>query len=151
MLKIKFFLFSFVLWVSICLSACSQTNDVQGFLQKFCSKLKLTCSETRSDSVDRYSLDGIKTYQSYSTNISWWFDLHKNIQSYFESKWWAVDLYNMADGIWWSLVWYSKKDISCHILWSWELDEDLDFTWSGNVSINCFNINQATNNKSWSV
>ena len=138
MVKSKLLLFSFILFVVVCLSACSQTNDVQIFLKTICSDLSLVCSEIKSDKVDRYSVDWIKNYSSYSTKISWWFDLHQNIQSYFDSNSWVPDLYNMADWVGWSLVWYSKNKIFCHIVWSWELDENLDFTWSGSVSINCF-------------
>jgi len=138
MLKTKFFLFLFVLCFAISLSACSQTNNAKDFLETICSDLNLRCLETKPNKVDRYSLDWIKNYSSYSTNISWWFDLHQNIQSYFESNSWTSDIYNMADWMWWSLVWYFKNNTFCQIVWSWELDEDLDFTWSGNVFINCF-------------
>ncbi len=147
MKKTKVLLFSFILFIVIWLSACSKTNDAQNFLKTICSDLNLVCSAPKSDNIDRYSLDWIKKYSSYSTNISWWFDLHQNIQSYFESDSWVSDLYNMADWMMGSLIWYSKEEISCHIIWYWDLDEDLNYTWSGNISINCFD-NTDNSNKS---
>lgn len=140
--KNKIILFIFVLFSCVLISGCSNKDQIHNLMNNLCLDLGTECTEIKINNINRYSDNWITNYDSSSINISGWFTLHNKIQSYFKLHNWDSDLYNMADWMEWSLVWYSKDNISCQILWSWDLDENLDFSWSWNISINCFDKKQ---------
>lgn len=107
-------------------------------IYEVCQDLSLPCWEVYDTEIDRYSLEAPLQFRSWAVDISGDRKLPDTIGEYFLQNGRSVDVYNMADGIQGTLVGYTKENISCSVLWNWELDEEFIPTGKWVTSLRCF-------------
>lgn len=103
-----------------------------------CQDLSLPCWGVYDTEIDRYSLEAPLQFRSRAVDISGDRKIPDTIGEYFLQNGRTVDVYNMADGIEWTLVGYTKDPVNCSVLWTWELDEEFIPTGKWVTSLRCF-------------
>ena len=103
-----------------------------------CNDLALPCGDVHSKQVDRYSPDKTTQHNSRTADIHWDRKTPDIIDEYLLQNNRTIDVYNIADGIQWNLIWYQKWHLKCVVLGTWEIDEEFIPSGDGVISLSCF-------------
>lgn len=140
----KLFFLSLLLVSFLVFSGCAVTQSddfwqaAKAVVYDVCSGISLPCWTIYTSQIDRYSPESTLQFRSWTVDISGDRKLPDVIGEYLQHNWWTVDVYNMADGIEGTLVGYTKENLKCSILWTWELDEEFVPTGTWITSLRCF-------------